>query len=82
MVAPKFLPVDGEGILFLDEPTAAPQITRAGCYQLVLDRKPGEYRLPDGWGVRVNRHDSFGGAIISTSVWTKAKPLAQGAKLL
>jgi hypothetical protein len=50
-VPPKFLPLDGEGILFLDELTAAPQMTQAGCYQLVLDRKLGEYRLPDGWVV-------------------------------
>ncbi len=26
-------------------------MTQAGCYQLVLDRKLGEYRLPDGWEV-------------------------------
>ena len=50
-VSPKFLPLDGEGILFLDELTSAPQMTQAGCYQLVLDRKLGEYRLPDGWEV-------------------------------
>jgi hypothetical protein len=37
--------------LFLDELTAAPQMTQAGCYQLVLDRKLGEYQLPDGWVV-------------------------------
>jgi MoxR-like ATPase len=50
-VPPKFLPLDGEGILFLDELTSATQMTQAGCYQLVLDRKLGEYRLPDGWVV-------------------------------
>ena len=50
-VPPKFLPIDGQGILFLDELTSAPQMTQAGCYQLVLDRKLGEYRLPDGWVV-------------------------------
>lgn len=50
-VPPKFLPIDGEGVLFLDELTSAPQMTQAGCYQLVLDRKLGEYRLPDGWVV-------------------------------
>ena len=50
-VPPKFLPLGGEGILFLDELTSAPQMTQAGCYQLVLDRKLGEYRLPDGWVV-------------------------------
>ncbi|MGA8042357.1 MAG: hypothetical protein WCA37_06085 [Terracidiphilus sp.] len=50
-VPPKFLPLNGEGILFLDELTSAPQMTRADCYQLVLDRKLGEYRLPEGWVV-------------------------------
>jgi hypothetical protein len=48
---PKFLPTSGNGILFLDELTSAPQMTQAGCYQLVLDRKLGEYTLPDGWVV-------------------------------
>lgn len=48
---PKFLPAAGKGILFLDELTAAPQLTQAGCYQLVLDRKLGEYQLPEGWVV-------------------------------
>jgi hypothetical protein len=50
-VPPSFLPTSGNGILFLDELTAAPQMTQAGCYQLVLDRKLGEYQLPDGWVV-------------------------------
>jgi MoxR-like ATPase len=50
-VPPRFLPTSGNGILFLDELTSAPQMTQAGCYQLVLDRKLGEYVLPDGWVV-------------------------------
>jgi MoxR-like ATPase len=50
-VPPKFLPTSGKGILFLDELTSAPQMTQAGCYQLVLDRRLGEYCLPDGWVV-------------------------------
>jgi MoxR-like ATPase len=50
-VPPKFLPTGGKGILFLDELTSAPQMTQAACYQLVLDRKLGEYVLPDGWVV-------------------------------
>jgi hypothetical protein len=33
-VPPKFLPTSGEGMLFLDELTSAPQMTQAGCYQL------------------------------------------------
>jgi hypothetical protein len=48
---PDFLPRDGEGILFLDELNAAPPMVQAGCYQLVLDRKLGEYTLPDGWAI-------------------------------
>ena len=50
-VPPKFLPTSGKGILFLDELTSAPQMTQAGCYQLVLDRRLGEYRSPDEWVV-------------------------------
>jgi MoxR-like ATPase len=50
-VPPRFLPTSGRGILFLDELTAAPQMTQAGCYQRVLDRKLGEYRLPEDWVV-------------------------------
>ena len=46
---PSFLPTEGEGILFLDELNAAPPLVQAACYQLVLDRRVGEYVLPDGW---------------------------------
>jgi len=49
--APSFLPKKGEGILFLDELNAAPPLVQAACYQLVLDRKLGEYQLPQGWTV-------------------------------
>jgi hypothetical protein len=48
---PDFLPQDGEGILFLDELNAAPAMVQASCYQLVLDRKLGEYILPEGWAI-------------------------------
>ena len=48
---PEFLPKEGSGILFLDELNAAPAMVQAGCYQLVLDRKLGEYTLPDGWAI-------------------------------
>jgi hypothetical protein len=41
---------DGKsGILFVDEiNTAAPSV-QAAAYQLILDRKVGNYKLPDGW---------------------------------
>ena len=48
---PEFLPQDGKGILFLDELNAAPAMVQASCYQLVLDRKVGEYTLPEGWAI-------------------------------
>ncbi|WP_243546234.1 AAA family ATPase [Pseudodesulfovibrio tunisiensis] len=48
---PSFLPTRGEGVLFLDELNAAPPLVQAACYQLVLDRRIGEYELPDGWTV-------------------------------
>ncbi|MBQ7609433.1 MAG: MoxR family ATPase [Desulfovibrionaceae bacterium] len=50
---PSFLPEDtsSSGILFLDELNAAPPLVQAACYQLVLDRRIGEYKLPDGWCV-------------------------------
>lgn len=48
---PAFLPKSGKGVLFLDELNAAPPLVQAACYQLVLDRKIGEYELPKGWVV-------------------------------
>ena len=48
---PEFLPQNGSGILFLDELNAAPAMVQASCYQLVLDRKLGEYTLPEGWAI-------------------------------
>jgi hypothetical protein len=49
--APAFLPKQGKGVLFLDELNAAPPLVQAACYQLVLDRRLGEYELPAGWSV-------------------------------
>lgn len=48
---PDFLPKDGEGILFLDELNAATPLVQASAYQLVLNRKVGEYELPEGWHI-------------------------------
>jgi len=48
---PSFLPRDGRGVLFLDELNSAPPLVQAACYQLVLDRRVGEYVLPEGWTV-------------------------------
>ena len=50
---PSFLPSDPEskGILFLDEINTAPPAVQASAYQLILDRKVGEYTLPEGWSI-------------------------------
>jgi hypothetical protein len=52
---PALLPDAGRhgarGILFLDEITAAPPTVTAAAYQLILDRRLGEYRVPPGWAI-------------------------------
>ncbi len=39
------------GILFLDEITSAPPTVSAAAYQLVLDRRLGDYVVPPGWAI-------------------------------
>lgn len=48
---PSFLPRDGAGILFLDELNSAAPAVQASAYQLILDRRVGEYELPIGWAI-------------------------------
>jgi MoxR-like ATPase len=50
---PSFLPhdPDSKGVLFFDELNAAPTLVQASLYQLTLDRRVGEYVLPDGWQI-------------------------------
>lgn len=48
---PEFLPQDGVGILFLDEINKAPGSVMAAAYQLILDRKVGNYELPPKWRI-------------------------------
>ncbi|MGB1010192.1 MAG: AAA family ATPase [Thiolinea sp.] len=40
-----------QGILFLDEITSAVPSVSAAAYQLILDRRLGEYTIPDGWAI-------------------------------
>ena len=40
-----------QGILFLDEITSAPPTVSAAAYQLILDRRLGEYTVPQGWAI-------------------------------
>ncbi|AVT75333.1 hypothetical protein RPPS3_12700 [Rhodopseudomonas palustris] len=62
---PEFLPSPDqpEGVLFLDELTAADQRLQISAYSLILDRRVGNYHLPDGWQVVAAGNASFHGAI-------------------
>ncbi|MHA1167314.1 MAG: hypothetical protein ACTSRU_05795 [Candidatus Hodarchaeales archaeon] len=48
-VPPSDLPRNGKGILFLDELNLAPPSVQHAAYQLILNRKLGDYHLPQGW---------------------------------
>jgi len=51
---PNFLPdpdKEPEGIMFFDEINQAPHSVQAAAYQLILDRKVGDYTLPEGWRI-------------------------------
>ena len=39
------------GVLFLDEITSAAPAVSAAAYQLILDRRLGEYAIPAGWAI-------------------------------
>ena len=51
---PSFLPKEDhpkKGILFLDEINLAPLSVQAAAYQLILDKRVGEYRFPKHWKI-------------------------------
>ena len=62
---PEFLPSaeSAAGILFLDELTAADQRLQISAYSLILDRRVGNYHLPDGWQIVAAGNASFHGAV-------------------
>jgi len=62
---PEFLPTADQpaGILFLDELTAAEQRLQISAYSLILDRRVGNYCLPDGWQVIAAGNATFHGAV-------------------
>lgn len=47
--SPSWLPTKGQGIIFFDELNLAPPSIQAAAYQLVLDRRLGDYQLPEGY---------------------------------
>ena len=48
---PGLFPRFGQGILFLDELPQAPIAVLNAASELILDRRTGEYQLPDGWAI-------------------------------
>ncbi len=62
---PEFLPPPDQpnGILFLDELTAADQRLQTSAYSLILDRRVGDYKLPDGWMIIAAGNAAFHGAV-------------------
>jgi hypothetical protein len=62
---PEFLPTKGKGILFLDELNSGHPTVQAACYQLVLDRKIGDYELPPGWAVIAAGNRETDGSIVN-----------------
>jgi len=46
---PSFLPTEGTGILFVDEFNMASPSMMSIAQQLILDRRVGDYAVPDGW---------------------------------
>jgi len=60
---PDFLPREGAGILFFDEANRSAPLVQNGLLQITLDRRLGEYRLPDGWCCMLagNRESDGGG---------------------
>jgi hypothetical protein len=69
---PDFLPKTGQGIIFLDEMNMAPPTMQGIAQQLILDRRVGNYVVPDGWFVWAagNRKED------SATVFDMSGPLA------
>lgn len=67
---PSWLPMDGNGILFLDEFNLASTPVQSASYELILDRRIGDYRLPDGWVVMAA--GNFAGSGCNTTKMSKA----------
>lgn len=70
-LSPSALPTRGRGILFLDELNLAPPLVQSSAYQLILDRKIGEYTFPKGWYIIAAGNKVWHGA----NVYKMAAPL-------
>lgn len=65
---PEFLPSETKepGILFLDEINIAPVATQQAAYELLLDRKIGNYQFPDNWRIVAAGNREEDGAQVNT----------------
>lgn len=48
---PSDLPIQGRGVIFLDEMNIAAELNMKAAYQLILRRCLGEYKVPDGFSI-------------------------------
>lgn len=48
---PDWFPTEGSGVIFFDELNLAPPVVQAAAYQVILDKRLGQYRLPEGFSV-------------------------------
>lgn len=46
---PSWLPTKGKGVIFFDEVNLATPFMQSSLYQLILDRRIGDYKLPKGY---------------------------------
>lgn len=68
---PVFLPTSGRGVLLIDELPTAPPLVQAALLQLILDRRLGEYVMPEGWlacGAGNKVTDRAGASKLSTAL--------------
>ena len=68
---PSLLPTCGHGIIFLDELNLAPPSVQSSAYSLILDRRVGEYVVPDGFSIICAGNESSE----SISVFELSNPL-------
>jgi len=72
---PAMLPTDGRGILFFDELTSAPPLQQATAYQVTLDRRIGEYVVPDGYFIMAAGNNQTDRAVVLSHVDSPAEPV-------
>jgi hypothetical protein len=48
---PEELPKAGQGIIFFDELNLAVPSIQAAAYEIILEKRLGTYKIPEGWGI-------------------------------